>query len=149
MLELAEVQLKKYNEFIAIQSGDIFTHAYGKNKYDAVVSSFAVHHARSDLTYQKIYRNIFHTLKKHGIFICADIVEGGSKSLTEYHLEEWRGYLSRFYDKKFIDQLLISVHKEDSPISLYKHLTILKKVNFKHVDVVFKKYNFAVYVGIK
>jgi hypothetical protein len=39
--------------------------------------------------------------------------------------------------------------REDSPISIRKHLSSLGEAGFAKADVLWKRFNFAVYAGVK
>jgi len=40
-------------------------------------------------------------------------------------------------------------YEEDRPVSMMEHLDMLNKAGFKIMDVVWKYYNYAVYMAIK
>lgn len=136
----------KYKTIIA----DIFNYTLFDNMYSAVVSSFAIHHARDDNTYKKVYENIYNALTEPGIFICCDVISGDNSFLSSLNEEDWSNFLKdQGFDKDKTDQILNNYYREDSPISMKNHLKLLLEAGFQNVDVVWKKYNFGIYAGIK
>jgi tRNA (cmo5U34)-methyltransferase len=131
-------------------TADIFNYELNNSTYNAIISSFAIHHARGENIYEKIYKNIYNALTETGIFICCDVIEGGNKDLSSINEADWSIFLeNQGFEKDKIDQILSNYHREDSPLSLGNHLKLLKDVGFKTVDVLWKKYNFGIYLGIK
>jgi|GEM_PF-1066055 len=150
MLSKVQDVLKKYKNSYNTVTGDIFNIDFKKNEFNAVVSSFAIHHGRSENDYYKLYKNIYKWLKKPGIFICCDVIDGDTDSLSEINESGWVQYL---LDRGFKDEdtakILSNYHAEDSPLSVRKHMNLLIKAGFNYADVAWKKYNFGIYLGIK
>ncbi len=40
-------------------------------------------------------------------------------------------------------------HEEDRPVAMMEHFALLKEAGFTTVDVIWKYYNFAVYIAVK
>lgn len=132
-----------------IQVNDFFTMDYPEKQYNCVISSFAIHHGRSQDIYKHLYQNIYHCLAAPGAFICCDVIEGDNKGLTELNEEGWRNFLKNNFSDKEIVQILSNYHHEDSPLPLRKHLELLIQTGFSTADVLWKQYNFGIYMAIK
>lgn len=128
--------------------GDLLKLNLGK-KYDAAVSSMAIHHL---LTSEKarLFRKIYALLNKDGLFVNADYVCGETK------------LRDRDYDRRWIDHMkaqglpqktwrgAIRRHcSHDFPDKLSVQLDLLKRAGFKHVDCVWKIGHQAVFGGKK
>jgi len=149
---LSEVKnvLSKFEGKYKTITADIFKYKLDNNSYNVVVSSFAIHHAREDTVYKQLYQNIYNSLTTPGIFICCDVIEGGNNYLSSLNEKEWSTFLTnQGFEKDKIEQILNNYHREDSPLSMNNHLKLLSDVGFKSVDVLWKKFNFGIYVGIK
>ncbi len=149
---LSEVKnvLSKFKGKYKTITEDIFKYKLKCNTYNAVVSSFAIHHAREEKVYKNLYQNIFNSLTDSGIFICCDVIEGDNDYLSSLNEKDWSTFLSnQGFEKDEIGKILDGYHREDSPIPMNNHFNLLKDVGFKSVDVLWKKYNFGIYVGIK
>jgi tRNA (cmo5U34)-methyltransferase len=119
-------------------------------KYDAVVSSLALHHIDSDKTKIAFYEKIYRALKKGGIFINADIVLSSSPFFQQENMKNWERFLLKSYNIRHVRKMWLARYKdEDRPASLLLQLEWLRKIGFKDVDVFWKYYNFSVYGGRK
>ena len=122
---------------------------FNKDSFDSVISSFSIHHSRSINDYFDLYCKIYKWLKPGGTFACIDVVNGFNKEWTQINENGWINYLSGFFGKDKIEQILGNYHVEDSPISLPDHLFCLNKAGFTQTDILWKRYNFAFYIGKK
>jgi tRNA (cmo5U34)-methyltransferase len=52
-------------------------------------------------------------------------------------------------DEEINNKWLPTYHAEDRPIKLISHLDMLNKSGFSCVDVIYKYFNYAVYIGKK
>ncbi|MBN2354409.1 MAG: class I SAM-dependent methyltransferase [Spirochaetales bacterium] len=149
MLSGADEALKGFAGRFRKVEGDFASADLGVGLYSAVISSFAIHHLRSEADYLSLYRRIRAALKPPGAFVCCDVVAGGDDFLTRRNEDEWAAYLKRqgFSDDD-VSRLLSNHHREDSPLALGAHLRLLGEAGFSTVDVVWKKANFAVYIGV-
>lgn len=122
----------------------------GDEVHDAVISSFAIHHMRSEDEYGALYRRIFRSLKTPGIFLCCDVVSGAAPFLSAINEDDWVSFLrSGNFRENDIERILSNYRVEDSPISVGAHATLLHRAGFALTDVAWKRANFAVYIGIK
>ncbi|MHB8088964.1 MAG: class I SAM-dependent methyltransferase, partial [Anaerolineaceae bacterium] len=123
---------------------------YGEAQYDAIISSFAIHHCRGRAEYGGLYQKFALALKSGGIFVCCDVVAGADDSLSQLNENGWRAFLKeQGLESAEVDRILSNYHVEDSPIDCSLHMTLLKEAGFQVVDVIWKRSNFAAYVGVK
>jgi tRNA (cmo5U34)-methyltransferase len=149
MLSAAATVLKEFAGRFRTVEGDFAAADLGRGQYAAVVSSFAIHHLRAEADYLALYRKIRAALTAPGIFVCCDVVAGGNEALTERNEREWAAHLAaQGFSGDDISRLLSNHHREDSPLALGTHLRLLREAGFDTADVIWKKANFAVYVGI-
>lgn len=150
MLKEAPSVLSEFKGKFKTIKNDIFQMDFGKNSYDHAISSFAIHHGRTKNDYQQLYSRIYRALNPHGVFICCDVVEGDNPKISHINEQGWEKFLKKqgFSDNDVTD-VFENYYKEDSPLSLFSHLTLLKSAGFNSVDVLWKKYNFAIYFASK
>ena len=149
MLNAVPVVLKKFKNSYEI-IGDNFNNVEFKAaSFDAIISSFALHHTRGKKTYTGLYRKIYAWLKPGGLFACVDVVNGFNPSWTKLNETGWRNYLRGHFDEEKIKQIFANYRAEDSPMSLPDHLSSLQGAEFRQVDVLWKRYNFALYCAKK
>jgi tRNA (cmo5U34)-methyltransferase len=119
-------------------------------KYDAIVSSLALHHLESEKHRDRFYKNIYASLKRGGIFINADIMKSDVPYFQVINMAKWKEFGLRSLPEDFIENTTFVKHKEEDRCStLLKETDRLRRIGFKHIDVFWKYYNFATYGAIK
>ena len=150
MLKEAPNVLLKFTGKYEVIVDDIFDYNFEEFEFNNVISSFAIHHARGEDVYKNLYKKIYRWIKPPGIFICCDVVEGDNHYLSELNEIGWSEYLNKQnFLKQDIKKILSNYHREDSPLSIKNHLKLLVDGGFKSADVIWKKYNFGIYIGVK
>ncbi|RAP53400.1 MAG: hypothetical protein BZ138_01055 [Methanosphaera sp. rholeuAM270] len=148
MIEIAKEKLSQYDN-VTYVIGD-FTEVILDEKYDAIISSLALHHIPSDEEKEEMYRGIYDALKENGVFYNADVLLANSKYNSKLN--------ERISQKDMLDNGVtleeIKQHEDkqdanDIPTTLYNHIAMLENVGFKEIDVIWKYYSFGVYGGTK
>lgn len=146
MLKMAELKLGKDVKYIKSD----FNNFIFPEKYDLIVSSLALHHLSEEKDVDDFYKKIYNSLNSQGIFINADVVLGSTKCLQDIFIEKWMKYMNKSISIEEIEnKWMVSYYSEDRPISIMKHLELLRKSNFRNIDIIWKYYNYAVYRGEK
>lgn len=146
MLELARAKLKKYKS-IEYWSGDMCKYDYC-DKYDAVISSLVLHHLEKK-DKKKFYKKIFNSLKSGGVFYTADFVLPPNSYLSWLYTEQWKKFMSKSLTPSQVKEMLTRHKDEDRPTDIVFELDTLRGAGFKDVEVIWKRYNFAVYGASK
>jgi tRNA (cmo5U34)-methyltransferase len=149
MLDEAPNVLSDFPGHYEVRVVDFWQAEFPAGRFDAIVSSFALHHGRGEAVYQALYRKIYCWLKSPGIFVCCDVVEGDTPEIAALNENGWRQYLGGRLSPVDIERMFSNYRREDSPISLRKHLSFLDEAGFGKADILWKRFNFAVYVGVK
>lgn len=112
-------------------------------KYDAVVSSLAIHHL-DDAQKIAIYNKIYSLLKDDGLFIHAEQVEGETPYMKELNQTRWEESV----ENSGLSQSEIRAGYErvnlDKRVPLSQQLEWLKEAGFSEVDCIYKYYDFTV-----
>jgi tRNA (cmo5U34)-methyltransferase len=149
---LAEVPnvLSAYDGRYEIRMADFWQVNFPAATFDAIVTSFALHHGRGEAVYLELYRKACRWLKSEGVFACCDVIEGDVQYISEINEAGWRRFLQRRnFTGEEIERIFSNYHREDSPLSLRQHLALLVEAGFSSADVLWKRFNFAMYVGLK
>lgn len=146
MINLAKAKLKKYRD-VEFWAGDMRDYDY-RNGCNAVVSSLVLHHIEGREK-KEFYAQIYDALPKGGLFYMADFVLPSSIRLEKVFVGKWVEFMKKSLTSKQIAATLIKHKREDRPAKLIDELDILRETGFKNVDVIWKRYNFAIYGGEK
>ncbi len=148
MINAAKSKLKDYDGMSFTVSD--FYHFNFTEKYDAAVSSLALHHLVTGKDKIKFYRKIFRALNRGASFYNADLVLASEEKMQEFYISKWIKFMNKFYSMDEINNKWLEKNRvEDNPSKLYDQLVWLEKTGFKKIDVIWKYYNFAVYGGKK
>ncbi len=140
MFEGAKKKLKKYN--VKFVFGD-FTKII-LPKTNLVVSVIGIHHQETDKDKKKLFKRIYKSLNKNGIFIFGDLVTYKDKETAALNDAKHYQYLMKnakdekslkewVYHHKFLNKL--------APVE--DQIKWLKEIGFKKVKLIYKKYNTA------
>lgn len=148
MLQVADSKLSDAHDTTYINT-DFYSFNFSR-QYDAVVSSLALHHLVTPEDKRNFYKKIYCGLKAGGIFINADIVLASTDILQQQFMKQWKSFMCRNVSMdEVLNKWIPKYYEEDSPASLADHFKMLKEAGFDIVDVVWKYYNFAVYMAVK
>jgi len=148
MIETAKVKLTKYENVEYIVK-DFYNFDF-KKKYDAVLTSLALHHLRNDNDKKKFFKKIFDALNKNGVFYNADVVLGSNETLQNLYMNKWKEFMQRKVSVSEIESKWTPKYEdEDRPAKLLDQIKWLEELGFEKTDVIWKYYNFAVYGGVK
>ena len=148
MIEIAKEKLSEYKTIKYIV-GD-FTKTDITEKYDAIISSLALHHIPTDEEKQEMYKAIYEALTDEGVFYNADVILGNST----YNEKLNNTVATQDMKKVGVTQEEINTHKQkrddnDIPTTVYNHIQMLEKVGFKEIDIIWKYYANVVYGGTR
>lgn len=146
MLDIANAKLSGSANLI---QADFYDFEFPQ-KYDVIVSSLALHHLETDQDKLKFYRKIFSALNNDGMFINIDVVLGSDEPLNNIYLEKWKSFMYQSTSPAEAEnKWLPNYYAEDRPASMLAHLSMLGQCGFACLDIVYKYYNYAVYLAKK
>lgn len=152
MISRAFDKLKKYKRRISLREMD-FRHEI-KGKFDLVVSNLAIHHLE-DKEKRSLFKRIYKSLKKNGCFIMGDAIISKSEVLQEIYDKHYLNYLEENVKGEF-DRFIRgkgAYYKgrwpDDRPATVDDQIKWLRRSGFKDVDCTWKRFNFAVVIGLK
>jgi tRNA (cmo5U34)-methyltransferase len=147
MLEMSKKKLGGFSG-ITYEQADLVDYQFN-GKYDAVVSSLAMHHLEPDKDKKDFFTRVFNALNAGGVFLNADIILADDENTQGRYLKEWGKFVLSNLSEEEMKANLARYYREDRPNKLNIELDWLRKGGFSSVDVHFKYYNFAVYGAIK
>jgi SAM-dependent methyltransferase len=134
MIEKAQTRFENEPR-IAVKSHDFNDSVVAFGKFDAVVSSFAIHHVEDPRKFE-LYREIFEILTPGGVFINFEHVSSPSEKLHDDFLEATG--ITRATEEQ---------SNRCAPMSL--QLDWLEAIGFTDVDCFWKWRELAVLAGVK
>ncbi|MHA2272326.1 MAG: class I SAM-dependent methyltransferase [Candidatus Hodarchaeales archaeon] len=147
MLSAVDDMLADYKGHYSVLCNDFLVTSLEPGSFHAVVSSFAIHHARGPGEYRTLYERIYHALKPGGVFACLDLVASVTPEWSEVMEKGWRSHLETCFDAAIIERTLRNYRVEDSPLSIPEHFACLSQAGFSIVDVLWKHHNFALHAA--
>lgn len=117
---------------------------------DAVVSSLALHHLEDDASKAAFYRRMAAWMKPGAVFVNADVILAEDPAEQESNMEQWTAWMEANCDPAEVrNKWLPAYYREDRPASLVFHRRALADVGLGSFEVVWKRYNFAVWRAVK
>ncbi|MGL4773373.1 MAG: class I SAM-dependent methyltransferase [Clostridium sp.] len=145
MLKVAKERFKGY-ENVDYKVCDYRTEELGE--YDLIISGMSIHHLDSEEK-RELFKSIYKSLKKGGVFINADQVFGEDKVSEEIQKKYQFDYiencsLSREDKDKTYERI-----KMDKMDTMSYQIEMLKEAGFNSVDIYYKCYNYTVFRASK
>ncbi len=119
----------------------------GKN-YDVIVSAIAIHNSNHEQK-DKLFGNVFNSLKDCGVFINGDFIEGETFEMNQHYREIYKNHIENNLSGEELTVWLKHAFEEDMPMRLSQQFELLKKHGFSEVKLVWQFANLAVYVAKK
>lgn len=109
--------------------GDFIKGNLPEGPFDLVVSSYALHHTRSEEELTNVFLKINKTLKSNiGTFLCIDMYLGNSENDRKYQIKEAeKTWLNNFGSKEKVEEWGSIIREEDTPSTVSTILRSLYK----------------------
>jgi tRNA (cmo5U34)-methyltransferase len=130
----------------------------GDEKFDVVVSCFALHHVDLDRRVQ-LYKAIYQVLTKEAFFVNSDMFRGDSPQMNDWEFDNWVRWMvaklkEHLGEEHTLDEIkqrqLASFQKMgDKPGTVWDMYHDLLSAGFANVDCMMKVQNLAIMVATK
>ena len=117
--------------------------------FDIILAAATLHHLRDDADWESVFANMYRMLKPGGSFWISDLITHDAEPLNRLFHQKYSDYLDTLGGPEYRKKVLDYVAYEDTPRSLNYQTELLKKVGFKHVEILHKNSYFAAFGGVK
>ena len=142
MLDIAKSKFQDRADTLYVLD-DYFTHDYGSETFDIVISALSIHHLDSD-NKKIFYKNISGLLSDGGEFVNADIACSGDPEADAQDDALWTAFVAdNLGEGEYLDRFMKS-KDVDKPSPISDQLLWLREAGFPTAECTFKYLNFAV-----
>ena len=150
MLEKAHERISQINRgTVRIFQGDFCTLDLPEQGYDVILAAAVLHHLRDDQDWESAFEKIYRLTAAGGSVWITDLVSHETEAIQSLMWRRYGAYLrsqgGEAYRKKVFDY----IDKEDSPRPVTFQLELLRKVGFRHVELLHKNSCFCALGAIK
>ncbi len=117
--------------------------------FDIVLAAATLHHLRDDNDWEFVFTKIYNALKPGGSFWISDLITHDFELINKLFQDKFASYLETLGGPEYRQKVLDYIDHEDTPRSLNFQLELLRKVGFKHLEILHKNSYFAAFGGIK
>ncbi|MES2730194.1 MAG: class I SAM-dependent methyltransferase [Bacteroidota bacterium] len=119
------------------------------NHYDIMLAGAVMHHLRAEDEWLAVFQKLYNSLKEGGSLWISDLITQESEPINQMIKEKYGQYLEKLGGQAYKEHVFQYVEKEDTPRSINFQLDLMKKVGFRHIEILHKNACFAAFGGIK
>ena len=150
MLERARERVAEVNGGrINLFHGDFRHIELPEGHYDVVLAAAVLHHLRDDWDWEATFEKIYRITAPGGSVWMTDLVFHENTSVQALMWQRYGRYLESTGGKAFRKKVFEWIAKEDSPRPVTYQLDLLRRVGFRHVDILHKNSCFAAFGALK
>ena len=150
MLEKAKERVSALNTGkIRIIQGDFRERELPNNKYDVIFAAAVLHHLRDDRDWERAFEKISRITAPGGSVWITDLISHETESVQSLMWKRYGEYLISFGGEEYKEKVFGYIETEDSPRPVTYQLDLLRKVGFKHIELLHKNSCFAAFGAIK
>ncbi|MBU1340996.1 MAG: class I SAM-dependent methyltransferase [Proteobacteria bacterium] len=150
MLEKARERIESVNSGkIKTIQGDFRKIDLPHQGYDVILAAAVLHHLRDDQDWEKAFNKLYSLTAPGGSVWITDLISHESKAVQSLMWERYGEYLCLMGGADYRTKVFEYIDKEDSPRPVTYQLDLLRKVGFKHTEILHKNSCFAAFGAIK
>ena len=120
-----------------------------EENYDVVIAAAVLHHLRDDQDWERAFSKLYRLTAPDGSIWITDLVSHESDIVHALMWERYGEYLCSIGGNDYRRKVFEYIDKEDSPRPVTYQLNLLRKVGFKHTDILHKNSSFSAFGAIK
>jgi tRNA (cmo5U34)-methyltransferase len=148
MLDVARERFRKFPGQFRFVTADYRT-LEDAGSFDLVISSLSIHHL-DDREKKELCRQVYEVLRKPGIFINIDLVQGPTPYLEELYCSDWYEKMRRAGAAD--EEIRAGIERRlayDRDALMEDQLRWLREAGFTDVDCVYRNYKMGLFLGMK
>ena len=150
MLEKAFERISKINTGkIRTFQGDFREIDLSDQEYDVILAAAVLHHLRDDQDWESAFKKIYRLTASGGSVWITDLVSHETDPVQDLMWNRYGEYLLSLGGEEYRNKVFDYIEKEDSPRPVTFQLELLRKVGFRHVELLHKNSCFCAFGAIK
>ena len=150
MLEKARERISELNSGkVRIYQGDFRTLDLPEHGYDVILAAAVLHHLRDDQDWESAFKKIYRLTATGGSVWITDLVSHETEIVQAMMWKRYGEYLHFLGGEEYRNKVFDYIDKEDSPRPVTFQLELLRKVGFRHVELLHKNSCFCAFGAIK
>ncbi|CAM1346466.1 class I SAM-dependent methyltransferase [Tenacibaculum crassostreae] len=144
MIELCKKRFK--NHTIICENNYFKNFNFKENTYDLIIAGFSIHHC-NEQEKQDLFKNIYKSLKKGGLFSCSDLMITKTNPNHFNLLKKWENFVINNYPNREKWEWLMDHYATfDNPTDYQKQIEWLTAVGFTKITLPFQEENYWVHL---
>lgn len=157
LIDLSQPMLERAQERVASVNagrvrgiqGDFRQIDIPDNEYDIILAAAVLHHLRDDADWEETFAKIHRITAPGGSVWITDLVAHETLPVHDLMWQRYGDYLVSIGGEEYREKVYGYIEMEDSPRPVTYQLDLLRKVGFKHVELLHKNSCFAAFGAIK
>jgi tRNA (cmo5U34)-methyltransferase len=150
MLEKAHERISLVNSGKAIQIQGDFRKLHLPNQaYDVILAAAVLHHLRDDRDWESAFQKLYDLTAPGGSVWITDLVSHEAAAVQSLMWHRYGKYLYSVGGNDYRSEVFRYIDREDSPRPVTYQLDLLRRVGYKHTDILHKNSCFAAFGAIK
>lgn len=117
--------------------------------YDVILAAAVFHHLRDDADWRNAFEKIYRLLAPGGSVWITDLVSHETDCVQGMMWSRYSDYLTELGGAAYRDKVFEYIDQEDSPRPVTYQLDLLRRVRFRHVELLHKSSCFAAFGAVK
>ena len=150
MLEKAQDRISSLNSVkINTIQGDFRKINLPDQGYDVILAAAVLHHLRNDQDWEKAFNKLYNLTAPGGSIWITDLVSHESDAVHSLMWDRYGEYLCSLGGADYRKKVFEYIDREDSPKPVTYQMDLLRKVGFRHIDLLHKNSCFAAFGAVK
>lgn len=150
MLKRAQERVREVNRGkVQTWHADVRAVELPSQAFDVILAAAVLHHLRDTHDWESMFAKLYDLLRPGGSIWITDLVSHETEQIQQIMWDRYGEYLADLGGPEYRDRVFDYIDREDSPRPVTYQLDLLRRVGFKHVELLHKNSCFAAFGAIK